>query len=169
MKSTEFASVRGVSGVIVSLRAAVLLFAAKRDFIWYLQGLSLKEGGFKRIARELVEMFPDRLGTPAMHKTRVAPEKMYPGELVSSVKFELERSWNRLLIEEIQPAEKGSYLIQLCRRRALTSREHTKNSYQFTPSRSLNVLSIEQFLIELCTNPKLQFSLPIAFHIDIGT
>lgn len=159
MKSTEFASVRGVSGVIVSLHAAVLLAAAKRDFIWYLQGLSLKDGGLKRVARELVEMFPDRLGTEAMHKARVAPEKMYPGELVSSVGFELDFGrWN--FSEEKTPTKKGSELIQLCRHQALTYRERTKNSDGFCPPRSFKVLSVEQFLIELCTNPKLQFSLP---------
>src|ERR1035437_7690777 len=159
MKSTEFAGVRGVSGVIVSLRAAVLLAAAKRDFIWYLQGLSLKDGGFKRVARELVEMFPDRLGTEAMHKARVAPEKMYPGELLSSVAFELDFGrWK--FSEEKNPAKKGSKLIQLCRDQALTYRELTKYSSSSRPPRSFKLLSVEQFLIELCTNPKLRFSLP---------
>jgi DNA transposition AAA+ family ATPase len=113
MKNTEFASVRGVSAVVVSLRAAGLLTAAKRDFIWYLQGLSLKDGGLQRVARELVEMFPDRLGTPA----------------------------------------------QLCREQALISRPRESSPFgerygYTTPP------SIEQFITELCTNPKVQFSLP---------
>jgi hypothetical protein len=61
MSSPEFAELHGVNGVAVSARAAVLLHAAKRNLIWFLQGLSIAEGGLKRVARELVEMFPKRL------------------------------------------------------------------------------------------------------------
>jgi len=61
MSSSEFAELRGVSGVAASARAAVLLNGAKRNFIWWLQGQSLVEGGLKRVARELVEMFPERI------------------------------------------------------------------------------------------------------------
>ena len=61
MSSNEFSELRGVSGVAASARAAVLLEGVKRNFIWWLQGLSLTEGGLKRVARELVEMFPDRI------------------------------------------------------------------------------------------------------------
>ncbi len=159
MQSVEFDNVRGVPAVPVSFRAAALLAAKKRDFIWWLQGLSLKEGGFKRVARELVEMFPDRIGTPAMHKTRVMPEKMYPGNLGYGVEVDLDSSrWN--FSEEELPKIKGSDLIQLCRQHALTFRER-KNFPLFGGwSTRCGQLSIEQFLIEFCTNPKLQFSLP---------
>lgn len=161
MKSTEFASVRGVSGVIVSLRAAVLVFDAKRDFIWYLQGLSLKDGGFRRVARELVEMFPDRLGTAAMHQAHVEPEKMYPGEIVSSVEMSLNPGrayWQ----EDERPAQKGEELIQLCRQRALTSSDGQKSRDGFGNARAFRrVPTIEEFLVELCTNPKIQFALDI--------
>ncbi len=85
MSSTEFAELRGVSGVAVSARAAVLVQAVKRELVWFIQGLSLAEGGLKRVARELVEMFPDRLGTPAMHADKIKPEKIYPAELADSV------------------------------------------------------------------------------------
>jgi len=61
MSSIEFAELRGISGMAVSPRAAVLLHASKRDLLWFIQGLSLAEGGLKRVVRELVEMFPKRL------------------------------------------------------------------------------------------------------------
>ena len=61
MSSAEFTELHGVSGVAVSARVAVLLHASKRNLIWFIQGLSLAEGGLKRVARELVEMFPDRI------------------------------------------------------------------------------------------------------------
>ena len=59
--SLEFAELHGISGVAVSARAAVLLNAAKRDLVWFIQALSIAEGGLKRVARQLVEMFPKRL------------------------------------------------------------------------------------------------------------
>ena len=157
MQSMEFDNVRGVPAVPVSFRCAALLSAVKRDFIWWLQGLSLKDGGFRRIARELVEMFPDRVGTSAMHKAHVAPGKTYSGELVSEVEVVLDHNtWN---FEKKLPAPKtGKELIELCRRRALTPRQLPNNGYGRQPY--FNELSVEQFLIELCTNPKLQFSLP---------
>src|ERR1039458_4988948 len=66
MSSPEFAELHGVNGIAVSARAAVLLHAAKRNLIWFLQGLSVAEGGLKRVARELVEMFPKRLASDGL-------------------------------------------------------------------------------------------------------
>jgi hypothetical protein len=68
MSSVEFADLRGVSGMAVSARAAVLLHDAKRDFIWWLQALSLSEGGLRRVAKEIIEIFPDRIGTRKMRE-----------------------------------------------------------------------------------------------------
>jgi hypothetical protein len=60
MSSNEFAELRGIN-VAVSARATILLSASRRELIWFIQGLSLREGGLKRVARELVEMFSKRL------------------------------------------------------------------------------------------------------------
>lgn len=160
MQSVEFDNMRGVAAVPVSLRAAALLADAKRDFIWYLQSLSLKEGGFRRVARELIEMFPERLGTPAMHKARIVPEKNYPGELVSQVLSALNPYRFYWTEETLPPAKKGSELIESCRRHALTFREREKFSVTGDYTTSNQQLSIEQFLFDLCTNPKIRFSLP---------
>ena len=160
MQSVEFDNVRGVPAVPVSFRAAALLAAGKRDFIWWLQGLSLKEGGFRRVALELLEMFPDRLGTPDMHKSRVVPEKIYPGELVTGVKSVLNPEWWSWT-EQAAPPEKGNVLIQLCRQKALVPTNPAELASRGNGLRAVReVLSVEQFLVELCTNPKLQFSLP---------
>ncbi len=116
MNAAELISVRGVSAVPVAFRAAVLLSPLKREFIWYLQGLSLNDGGFKRLARELLQMFPDRIGTPDMDKARLVPEKMYPADLVSLVQGDLNpraRYYN-----EASEPKKGSKLIQLLPRKS---------------------------------------------------
>jgi DNA transposition AAA+ family ATPase len=117
MNSAELTAVRGVSAVPVAFRAAALLTAVKRDFIWYLQGLSLRDGGFKRLARELVEMFPNRISKADVPK-------------------------------------------------ALTFVERVKSPHSFYDEVNIRELSIEQLLTELCTNPKVQFSLPGCGAVD---
>jgi hypothetical protein len=121
MSSAEFAELRGVSGVAVSARAAVLLTARKRNFIWFLQGLSLAEGGFKRVARELVEMFPDRINS-------------------DDREFALKQS----------------------------SQSHWLNGLEFHESNSQN---LEQFLVDLCINPRIHFIEPgeLVDVLDIET
>ncbi|HEY1662157.1 MAG TPA: ATP-binding protein [Verrucomicrobiae bacterium] len=153
MSSNEFAELRGVSGVAVSARAAILLHAARQNFIWFLQSLSLADGGFKRVARELVEMFPDRLGTPEMHKVGVRPEKVYHGKLFGRVQMDFGK-YNYNPVNTV----KGACLIEACRDAALANRQYgqSQNEYSNRPS----FLSLEEFLIDLCINPRIQFSLP---------
>ena len=130
MSSSEFAELHGISGVAVSARAAVLLHASKRNLIWFIQGLSLAEGGLKRVARELVEMFPDRLGTPRMHKAGIKPEKIYPGELIAGVETDLDLS-QCLSADVSQKPLKGSALIARCRAAALKPRETRSKTNTF--------------------------------------
>jgi hypothetical protein len=119
MSSTEFAELRGVSGVAVSARAAVLLPAAKRNLVWFIQGLSLAEGGLKRVARELVEMFPARIS-----------KEDRPLALRHSERY-----------------------MQISGLRYHESYHRTQN--------------IEQFLVDLCINPRIHFSAP-GDEVDIS-
>ena len=159
MSSPEFAELHGVNGVSAAARAAVLPRDRKRNFLWFLQGMSLAEGGLKRVARELVEMFPDRLGTPQMHKAGIKPEKNYPGELVSSVEIDLDIR-DCLLDDKPAPTKTGAQLIQHCREAALSRRENS-SSYQ------RHLQSLEEFLVDLCINPRIYFSEPGA-EIDVS-
>jgi hypothetical protein len=104
MSSPEFAELHGVNGVAVSARAAVLLHAAKRNLIWFLQGLSVAEGGLKRVAKELVEMFPKQLAKDELN-----------------------------------------YALQ-------------RRDYQ--ADRDFGVPNLEQFLVDLCINPRINFAVP---------
>jgi hypothetical protein len=168
MSSNEFAELRGISGIAVSARAAVLLNARKRNLVWFIQGLSLAEGGLNRVARELLEMFPDRIGTPAMRKAGVKPEKMYPDDLLDSVKYELmnlsSQAWlaASMVDEPVapkpqRPPASGAELIEKCRSAALLHRE--KSSRRLYASEA-TTLSLEEFLIDLCINPRIHFPAP---------
>jgi hypothetical protein len=64
MSSPEFADLRAISGTAVAKRCALLLSPGKRQLLWFIQGMSLAEGGLRKFARELLKMFPDRLILP---------------------------------------------------------------------------------------------------------
>src|ERR1035441_10944020 len=64
MSSPEFAELQGISGTAVAKRCALLLPSAKRQLIWFIQGISLAEGGLKKLVRELLKMFPERIVCP---------------------------------------------------------------------------------------------------------
>jgi hypothetical protein len=65
MSSPEFAELRAISGTAVARRCALLLSSGKRQLLWFVQGMSLAEGGLRKLARELLKMFPDRLILPS--------------------------------------------------------------------------------------------------------
>lgn len=157
MSSSEFAELRGVNGVSVSARAAILVGERKQNFIWWLQGLSLPEnGGFKRVARELLEMFPERIGTRAMHEANIRPGKTCPAELVESVvkSFGFRHGW-----QSKKPSSNGgTALIEYCREFALRQHEHNEASNYYPHERLMP--SIEEFLIDLCINPRIHFLAP---------
>lgn len=66
--AVEYDCLRGIDGTAVALKAALQDKREKSELLYFLQALSLRDGGVKRIAAELVEMFPERVGTPTMHK-----------------------------------------------------------------------------------------------------
>jgi hypothetical protein len=108
MSSPEFAQLHGVNGVAASARADLLLTARKKSLIWWLQGMSLAEGGLRQLAKELVKMFPDRVKSD---------QKQFA---VSQADRTLDRNhlgWRR-------------------------------------------TQTLEQFLVDLCVNPRIHFSAP---------
>src|SRR6266852_7976184 len=60
MSSPEFAELRGIPGTAVAAKAQLYSDARKRSLLFFLQSLSLKDGGLQRVARTLVESFPGR-------------------------------------------------------------------------------------------------------------
>ncbi len=60
MSSPDFAELNGISATAVARRCALLSSSEKRELLWFIQGMSLREGGLRRLARELVKMFSAR-------------------------------------------------------------------------------------------------------------
>ncbi len=158
MSSLEFSELRGVSGMAVRDRAALLLTKQKKEFIWWLQGLSLAEGGLKRVAFDLVEMFPDRIGTPIMHKEKIDSAKMYHGGLVESVEGSL--GLRDMCFKKIVVPKSGAGLIQLCQEIALRRRNDPEATSRYNYNGEKVIPSLEEFMVDLCINPTIYFPAP---------
>src|SRR5689334_10432481 len=53
MSSPEFAQLRGIPGTAVAAKAQLYSDARKRGLLFFLQSLSLKDGGLQRVAKAL--------------------------------------------------------------------------------------------------------------------
>ncbi len=90
LSSPEFAELHGLSGVAVSQRAALLIGDSKKSLVWFLQGLSLKDGGLKRVGAEPIEMFPERLSNSAMRKHGAKNRTSFDARISSLILMDLE-------------------------------------------------------------------------------
>ena len=89
MCSSEYAELRGISGMAVAKRCALLVSPAKRQLLWFIQAMSLSEHGLKRMVADLLNLFPERLGTFSMHKFGITAGKTYKPAEVSAIRCEL--------------------------------------------------------------------------------
>ncbi len=89
MSSPEFAEVQGVNGVAVTAKARLCLDPADKRLLFWLQAMSLREGGVPRMVRELLELFPERIGTPTMHRLGLFGDKRASGQVLETVLCEL--------------------------------------------------------------------------------
>ncbi len=64
MSSPEFAEPRGIPGTAVAAKAQLYLSARKRSLLFFLQSMSLKDGGLRQLARDLFREFPNESGPP---------------------------------------------------------------------------------------------------------
>jgi len=91
MSDPEFVEMRGISGTAVATKAAYLTDPEQRALLFLILSLSIEQQGTKRLANELIEMFADRIGTPAMFRFGVKPGQIYKARQVKIVRHEVER------------------------------------------------------------------------------
>ena len=89
MSSPEYVAARGVSGTAATAKASIVHTPAKRSLIVFLQSLSLEFGGLRANAEQIVEMFPERIGTETMLKLKMQPGQKYQSIIVNKVESEL--------------------------------------------------------------------------------
>jgi DNA transposition AAA+ family ATPase len=165
MSSPEFAGLQGISGTAVAKRCALLASPVKRQLLWFIQGLSLLEGGCKTLAIELLKMFPERVGTHRMHELGMAKNQRYTGQEAVAIKDEF-----------IHGGDCADELLRRGRGDTSEFLDETWDGVPVTapvdygppvPWQNLYAKCFEaakawlsDFLTELCINPNLQFNAP---------
>ncbi len=140
--ASEFDELRGLNGNAVAFKAALFDDPKKQQLLYFLQALSLREGGIKRIARELLEMFPERIGTPKMVEIGCRPGK----RLTQAERDEID--------EELHST---SAVWDILHRKGDPEREHCKSTAEdfCKECRSLADSNLDEFIERLCCDPKL--------------
>lgn len=145
--ATEYDVLRGLNGTAVAFKAALQDDPEKRQLLYFLQALSLRDGGTKRIARELVEMFPGRIGTPTMIRTGCKPGKRLTKEQYAAIRDELygrdySEEWDQMLGREPEVKKHETPPENAAQELCAECRERCGN--------------LGDFIEELCCDPKLE-------------
>jgi hypothetical protein len=156
MSRREFVELRAISGPAVAKRCSLLASSAKRELIWFIQGLSFLDAGCNTLSDGLLKMFPERVGTYKMHKLGMAKNQRYTGREAAD-------------IEDTLPGGQEAFAL-----RCACGIEDAPVDYgPPVPWQNLHAKCFEatkaqlpDFLTELCINPTLQFNAPGEPHGD---
>lgn len=80
---------RGLMANLVAKRCSVLERAEDRDLIWFLQLISHRPGGVKKLAADLIRLHPERVATKSMRKYGMKADRIYSAAEVKTVRFEI--------------------------------------------------------------------------------
>ncbi len=146
---------QSISAGKVCLRLPMLATPEARSLVWFLQSLSFEPGGLGRVAREVVNMFPERLqiGTAADPKERTRLLRRIAGDNVGfidprlrdSSDFDLsERPWT----EAVPAGPTAPTEAELCEHANRAALERLPEMLRgFVSSRSLYLPGGEQFAL----------------------
>lgn len=138
MSSPEYVELRGISGNAVTAKAALMGHPAKRSLLFFLQAMSLKPGGLQKFCRDFLAMFESRIGTPAMHRAGIKPGATYRLDVAAEIEREFDE-WAAHSPQRTEQHRSVDFLLAKCREK---------------------LSNLSGFIIDLCINPKLQFSAP---------
>ncbi len=156
-----YVAAQGIQGTIATKKASILTDARARSLVFFIQALSLPElagrpnpGGLKSWADRILKSYPDRVGTPSMHRLGTNAGQTYSAEQVRTVRDEL-RDLMPGVDEEFPVA--GDTLVDI---RTMRSRpvEGARSEYPASvfveKCRRLAEQHLEVFLVDLCTDPR---------------
>jgi len=156
MSSPEYLELRGLSGNAVCRKAAYLEHPRKKSLLFWLQAMSLHEGGLRKLAREFIAAFADRIGTPTLLSHKLRDDKMcYPPAIARQIDKETGCDFDDL----------WETLGQTEAKRIAKQREHEQQIARRTRAEWLSMCRpsedrVVRFFVELAINPKVEVTLP---------
>jgi hypothetical protein len=143
----------GIGANAVAYKAELLMDKRKESLLFFIQAMSLRRGGLKAFARELVAEFSDRVGTPTMHKHKPRNDQaLYPADVTNRIEGELNpNKWAHALWEEAYgDKSQGESKKRVGKTRADLVAECRCEAEEHLP----------QYLVSLCVNPRVAICLP---------
>lgn len=154
----EYDVLRGLNGTAVAFKAALQDDPKARELLYALQSLSLREGGLKRIGRELVEMFPERIGTPTMHAIGCKPGKRLTREQCRAIHQELFPEYSDWSASVLVDVGSDCTAELLSRDEPEPEPIYLRTAEQFEQDCLAEAEGIHRFIEDLCCNPKMEVS-----------
>lgn len=175
MSSVEMAEREGLKGMPVAAKAALYSDPRIRSLLFFLQVLSARPGGFEKVASDVLQMFPERLGSPTMHKLGANGGQTYSAEQVRAIRTELdfvlalgiqsrfplkgERSGNRREVASLRAAMDDDERAEDSRVRDAEASKHPASypASEFVQyCRELAADNLSEFLWEFCLDPRIE-------------
>jgi AAA domain-containing protein len=154
---------RGLMANLVAKRCSVLERAEDRQLIWFIQLVSHRSGGIKKLATDLLAQFPDRIASASMRKFGVKPGQIYSASQVKKIRAELSCSFP--LKGEFCEEETDLLLLsdeELRKKRELLEFEARFHPLNYPASEFVKcckdaaTAGLEKHLLSLCLDPALQ-------------
>jgi hypothetical protein len=93
--SPEFA--QSINALLAAKRIREVDDPEMQKLLWFIQYRSLEPRGLKVLAAELIEEFPERLGTPTLRKIGLQPHRRYKREEIEAIRKEIPLHGSNLL------------------------------------------------------------------------
>lgn len=139
----EFEDLRGLNGTAVAMKAELFDDPKTKELLYFLQGVSLQPGGLKRIARELLEMFPERIGSATMIKIGCKPGKKLTQEQRDDIEEELHfTDTTRMLLLRADEPDVREHCQKSAEEFIAECRERAENG-------------LESFIERICCDPSI--------------
>ena len=150
MSDPLFVEARGLQGHLVAEKARLMESASARELLFFIQSESMQTGGLAKVGNELLEMFPDRLGTPTMHELGMKPGTSYRGKVLRDIKSEMFYR-DRIDLCFVLKDQAGDFD---------TDEYKATVEETVTRCRASFLATCELFFSDLCLDPRIRFSVP---------
>ncbi len=139
-----------INALAAAKRIALINDPDLRELLWFIQHRSLRSGGIKELANDLVNRFPDHIGAPLLRRLRSEPDRLLTPAEVTTLSKELPDRLNHLTLDIEDILDSRTQKIS-----------HPKrfSSRAFTSVLDDQIASLPKYLVRLCLDPEWKISL----------
>lgn len=144
-----------INALMAAKRIALIEDQAIKELLWYIQWRSLKPGGIKTLARELVERFPERVGTALLRRWQTEPDRPLSEKDGDAVRAEFTTSALPEHIRGLIRLLDSFYSSEKIFAPFALSSPNPPSTQQFCRALSDELIDFPNYLVRLCVEPGL--------------